>query len=117
MRKSPGGRIAASSLLLLLVLAGLAPAAQGQSCAMCAATAAQTSAQGKHALNVGILFLLAPTLAIFCGVFFFVWRSKEPPNSAQALTLTDASRVDWERVDEKAEENEEALPSWANEKS
>jgi hypothetical protein len=116
MRKLPGGRRAAT-LLLLLLLIGLAPAAHGQGCAMCAATASQASAQGKHALNVGILMLLAPTLAIFCGVFFFVWRSKEPPNSSPALLVTDVSAVDWERVDDKAIENEEALASWPNEKS
>jgi len=110
-RSLQGRRWAAS--LLLLALVGLSPAAQGQSCAMCAATAAQTSAQGKHALNVGILFLLAPTLAIFCGVFFFVWRSKEPPNSTPTLLLADVSGMNLEH----AEENEEALPSWANEKS
>ena len=109
-----------ATLLVLLAVAGLAPAAHGQGCAMCAATASQASAQGKHALNVGILVLLAPTLAIFCGVFFFVWRSKEPPNSAgrilmspsPTLVLTDVSAVNWER----AGDNEEALPSWANEK-
>ena len=109
-----------ATLLVLLAVAGLAPAAHGQGCAMCAATASQASAQGKHALNVGILVLLAPTLAIFCGVFFFVWRSKEPPNSADrslmsptpTLVLTDVSAVNWERTGD----NEEALPSWANEK-
>jgi hypothetical protein len=109
-----------TSLLLLLALAALTPVVQAQGCAMCAATASQASAQGKHALNVGILVLLAPTLAIFCGVFFFVWRSKEPPNSAgrilmspsPTLVLTDVSAVNWER----AGDNEEALPSWANEK-
>ena len=86
---------------------------------MCAATAAQTSAQGKHALNVGILFLLAPTLAIFCGVFFFVWRSKERSHQTElpaALALADVSGVDWERADDNAEENEEALQSWPNER-
>src|SRR5580693_658247 len=101
-----------TSLLLLAALAALTPAAQAQGCAMCAATASQASAQGKHALNVGILILLAPTLAIFCGVFFFVWRSKEPPNSAPALLVTDVSGVNFEC----AEENEEALESWPNER-
>jgi hypothetical protein len=101
------------ALLLLAAVAVLTPAAHAQGCAMCAATASQASAQGKHALNVGILILLAPTLAIFCGVFFFVWRSKEPPNSAPALLLTDVSGVEFERV----EDNEEALASWPNEKS
>jgi hypothetical protein len=117
MQKLPGGRRAAT-LLFLLVLIGVAPAAQGQGCAMCAATASQASAQAKHALNVGILMLLAPTLAIFCGVFFFVWRSKQPPNSSlPALLPTSVSGMAWERVDDKAIENEEALASWPNEKS
>src|SRR5580658_1117289 len=102
MRKLSGGATAASlkmaaSILLLLILIGLAPLAQAQGCAMCAATASQASAQGKHALNVGILMLLAPTLAIFCGVFFFVWRSKEPPNSASALLPASVAGLSWER--------------------
>jgi hypothetical protein len=107
-----------ASLLLLLALVGRAPAAHGQGCAMCAATTAQVSAQGKHALNVGILMLLAPTLAIFCGVFFFVWRSKEPPNSAPlALALANVAPVGWERAGDNAGYKEEELPSWPNENS
>jgi hypothetical protein len=45
-----------------------------QGCAMCYTAAAQQSAAGKHALNVGILFLLMPALSIFCGVVYAAWK-------------------------------------------
>ena len=85
------------ALLLLLALASLAPVAHSQGCTMCYTAAAQQSAQGKHALDVGILMLLTPAIGMFCGLFFFVWRSKE-------------------KQADRAEVNEEAFESWPNEK-
>src|ERR1035438_1579742 len=102
------------SFLILLAVASLSPLAHGQGCTMCYTAAAQQSAQGKHALDVGILMLLMPAIGMFCGLFFFVWRSKEPPNSvaSKSLGLNEVSVVDWER----AADNEEALQSWPNER-
>ena len=100
--------------MLLLVLATVVPVAYGQGCTMCYTAAAQQSAQGKHALDVGILMLLIPAIGMFCALFFFVWRSKEPANSvdSQSLPLERITVVDWER----AEDHEEALHSWPNER-
>ena len=83
--------------LFLLALASVVPVAHGQGCTMCYTAAAQQSAQGKHALDVGILMLLTPAIGMFCGLFFFVWRSKE-------------------KQADRAEVNEEAFESWPNEK-
>ncbi len=121
-----GSRLTVAWLLVLAALC-LTSSAQGQGCTMCYTAAAQQSAQGKHALDVGILVLLTPALGIFCGVFFFVWRSKEGPANREAdfawmapdspqpktLALDGDSDKDWEC----AGDNEEALPSWPNEKS
>ncbi len=70
--------LARFSLFLLLAAAAAAPA-YAQGCTMCYTAAAQQSAQGKHALNMGILMLLLPAIGMFCGLFFLVWRSKEAP--------------------------------------
>lgn len=59
----------------VLVLAPLQAAAQG--CAMCYTAAAQQSAQGKAALDLGILILLIPAIAIFCGVFLAAYRHRD----------------------------------------
>ena len=63
-------KIFATSLLALLTPILL----HAQGCAMCYTAAAQQSAAGKHALNVGILFLLMPALSIFCGVVYAAWK-------------------------------------------
>jgi H+/Cl- antiporter ClcA len=117
LRVLQGGRLTAV-LLVLLAVAALTPAAQGQGCTMCYTAAAQQSAQGKHALDVGILVLLTPALGIFCGVFFFVWRSKESQGSDQPKPALETVSgfppvIDWER----AGDNEEELESWPNERS
>ena len=83
----------------LLILASAAPVVHGQGCTMCYTAAAQQSAAGKHALDVGILMLLTPAIGMFCGLFFFVWRSKEK----QSLGAAEA-------------DHEEALESWPNER-
>ena len=62
-------------LTAVLALAPLQAAAQG--CAMCYTAAAQQSAQGKAALDAGILILLIPAIAIFCGVFLVAYRHRD----------------------------------------
>ncbi len=44
---------------------------------MCYTAAAQQSAQGKAALDLGILILLVPTLALFCSVFWVAYRHRD----------------------------------------
>ncbi len=75
-------KILATSLLALTVPV----LGHAQGCAMCYTAAAQQSAAGKHALNVGILFLLMPALSIFCGVVYAAWKhSGEDPAEEEGL--------------------------------
>ncbi len=56
----------------------LAPAAaRAQGCAMCYTGAAAQSEQGMRALNLGILVLLLPAAAIFAGIFWMAYRSRD----------------------------------------
>ena len=49
-------------------------AAQG--CAMCYQNAAASGADGRAALRHGILILLFPSLAVFLGIFFLIFRRR-----------------------------------------
>ena len=51
-------------------------------CAMCYQTAAQ-AAQGLHALNMGILILLLPPLAIIGGISWAVYQRRDEPGAAR----------------------------------
>jgi hypothetical protein len=63
-----------SASLRLGVSALIFPALAAAQCAMCKTTAeASGEAQG---LNLGILFLLAPPLAIFCAIFWTAYKSQ-----------------------------------------
>jgi hypothetical protein len=55
------------------VIAG-APAAFSQSCAMCYESASAAGAHGRKMLDIGILVLLLPCLAMFVGVFVLLIR-------------------------------------------
>ena len=56
----------------------LAPAAaKAQGCAMCYTAAAAQSQQGIRALDLGILMLLLPAVAIFAGIFWMAYRRRE----------------------------------------
>ena len=64
--------------LLLVLGALLAPApVQAQGCSMCYTAAAAQSEQGKAALNLAILVLLLPAVAIFSGVFWVAYRHRD----------------------------------------
>ena len=80
--------------LLLVLGALLAPATvQAQGCSMCYTAAAAQSEQGKAALNLAILVLLLPAVAIFSGVFWVAYRHRDwwveenvPTRSGASLT-------------------------------
>ncbi len=56
------------------VLCELPAAAQ---CVMCYTTTAGSGARTIEALKMGILIMLVPTLAIFAGIFFLVYRRRD----------------------------------------
>lgn len=60
----------ARTLTLLLAAALVAwPADAPAQCALCRTAAEQAGAETAHALNLGILMLLIPPVAIFCAIF------------------------------------------------
>ena len=60
----------AHTLTLLLAAALVAwPADALAQCALCRTAAEQAGAETAHALNLGILMLLIPPVAIFCTIF------------------------------------------------
>lgn len=61
-------------LLVTLILATASPAFS--QCAMCRENAAGAG-DGGRAINLGILVLLAPTLAMFVGVIVFALRRRD----------------------------------------
>ena len=68
------------SVLLRLCVSGLIfPLSALAQCAMCKTTAeAAGEASLAAGLNIGILFLLAPPLAIFCAIFWTAYKSQNP---------------------------------------
>ena len=64
------GGVAAAAL-------AVAPGAWAQGCAMCYQDAAAQSPRAKHMLDLAILTLLIPTLAMFGGVLFAAFRRRE----------------------------------------
>jgi hypothetical protein len=86
--KTPGKRatnrwsrilsLAALVFLIVALLAVTAPHAIAQGCAMCYQNAASSGAQGRAALRHGILILLLPALSLFLGVFFLIYRRRDP---------------------------------------
>jgi hypothetical protein len=71
-------RVAVLASLAIGLLAMIAPHAAAQGCAMCYQNAASSGAQGRAALRHGILILLLPALSLFLGVFFLIYRRRDP---------------------------------------
>ena len=65
--------VAAFALLILVLLALMAPHAAAQGCAMCYQNAASSGAHGRAALRHGILILLLPALSLFVGIFLLFY--------------------------------------------
>jgi ABC-type phosphate transport system permease subunit len=71
------GYFSAAFAILMSMFAAQAPVfAQ---CPMCKAAAASQGPQATSALNLGILILLVPTLAIFIGAFVIAYRYRHSP--------------------------------------
>ncbi len=65
-------------LLCVLFTSMAAPAAFAQGCAMCYTSAAAASAAAMRSLNIGILVLLLPPLAMFIGILTYTIRRAQP---------------------------------------
>lgn len=63
----------AAAVALVLGVQTIDVAAQ---CGMCRAAAAASGA--ANALNLGILLLLVPPVAIFCGIFIVAYKYRRP---------------------------------------
>ena len=62
-----------------------APRVMAQGCAMCYQDAAAQSPRAKHMLDLAILTLLVPTLAMFGGVLFAAFRRREQDRAFEEL--------------------------------
>ena len=67
-------------LALLCVLCGsvTSTSAFAQGCAMCYTSAAAAGAAAMRSLNIGILILLLPPLALFVGILTYAIRRAQP---------------------------------------
>jgi uncharacterized membrane protein HdeD (DUF308 family) len=69
--------LAAAATALLMTLSAGPIRAQG--CSQCVTVARAQSEKGQRAINAGIFTLLAPTLALFGGVFTLAWKRRNAP--------------------------------------
>ena len=80
-------RAATWTLLLLLSLAALAIYGGGApalaQCAMCKASAAGLDDAGARNLNLAVLVLLCPPVAIFCAIAVVAYRHRQPPGDGR----------------------------------
>lgn len=61
-----------------------APAAHAQSCVLCYTSVAGAGAAVIRAFQFGILSLLIPTLLLFSGVFFLIYRRARAESNGQS---------------------------------
>jgi hypothetical protein len=67
---------------LMAGLVSAAPQAAAQSCAMCYQNAAATGAQGRIALERGILILFVPAILFFGGILFLLYSRRHGASRA-----------------------------------
>ncbi len=91
-------RLLAAAFAVSLVLIAKSESVLAQ-CAMCRAVAAnaEDAAHFAKMLNLGILVLLIPPVAIFCGIFFLAYKHRNRARGAS--TIYKAPETDlWRRA-------------------
>ena len=68
---------AAFALCALVFAAGETALAQ---CAMCKSSATGLDGTGAKNLNYAVVVLLCPPVAIFCALFVFAYKRRDPPD-------------------------------------
>ena len=82
-------RLSALALTVVAFFLNAAPA-EAQ-CIMCYASAAGTGSRGIRALQIGILVLLVPTLAIGAGVLWLAYRRRNSDASESEISGKDSN--------------------------
>jgi hypothetical protein len=67
-----------SSWLACVALSLAAQASAFAQCAMCKTSAENMDPAGVKYLNIAMLLLLTPPVAIFCGFFYLAYKRREP---------------------------------------
>ncbi len=84
------------SWLFGLALSLAAPAAALAQCAMCKTSAENVDAAGVRYMNVAVLLLLSPPVALFCGFFYLAYKRRNAPEreteSAEFSQTGEAAR-------------------------
>ena len=81
--------LSALALTVAVCLLNAAPAAA--QCIMCYASAAGAGGRGIRALQIGILVLLLPTLAIGAGVLWLAYRRRNSDASESEISGKDSN--------------------------
>jgi hypothetical protein len=73
--------VACAAAIAVLLAAGQDVSAQ---CAMCRSALAGSPEAAKLSarINLGVLVLLVPPVAIFCGIFYAVFRQRKSPDKS-----------------------------------
>jgi hypothetical protein len=82
--------VACAAAVAVLLAAGQDVSAQ---CAMCrsALAGAPEAAKLSARINFGVLVLLVPPVAIFCGIFYAVFRQRKSPD--EPARVNEGARV------------------------
>ena len=86
-------RLAGYAALALISIALMASLAGAQGCAMCYQNAAASGAKGQEALRHGILILLAPSLGLFGGILFAIFRRERSASRSEGREVAAMTKV------------------------
>ena len=70
-------RLSCATLVIAAALLFFFPASSRAQCATCRMALQQKGEQAARAINLGILVLLVPPVAIFCSIFVVAFRGKK----------------------------------------
>lgn len=70
-----------SSWLACAAVALAAPVSAWAQCAMCKTSAENMDAAGVKYLNIAVLLLLSPPVAMFCGFFYLAYKRRDAPRT------------------------------------